>query len=80
MLGIEFRKVLASVSLFVLLPACSETEMTQDLQGETVTSAEAAADRFCQQDEGLEFGSTEYVACRKYVGDYARRVVGMGAI
>ena len=72
--------VLRALSLLVvpcLLTACADVT---DLQGNSVPYYDAAADRFCQETEGLQFGTEAYVACRKYVGDYARTKVILGGL
>jgi len=61
---------LAAGMFLVALSACSQQET--DLQGNQVSEVEAAADAFCQQELGFDFGTEEYAACLESRLEYIR--------
>lgn len=56
--------------LVAALCACAGQET--DLQGNQVTDVEAAADAYCQQELGFEFGTEAYAACLDSRLEYIR--------
>ena len=46
-------------ALVFSVSACTDT----DLQGNKVSSVDAAVDKYCQEERGLTYGSEEYKTC-----------------
>lgn len=61
---------LAAGMFLVALSACSQQET--NLQGNQVSEVEAAADAYCQQQLGFDFGTEEYAACLDSRLEYIR--------
>lgn len=60
----------AAGMFLVALSACARQET--DLQGNQVSEVEAAADAYCQQELGYEFGTEAYAACLNSRLEYIR--------
>ncbi len=69
---------IAAVMLVVALSACATQET--DLQGKEVSSVEAAADKYCQQDLGFAYGTSKYQACLSSREEYIRSRSAMAAV
>jgi hypothetical protein len=57
----------------VLTAGCSINSPSTNLQGDEVTYGEAVSDKFCQETEGLKYGSTQYSQCFKYTYDLQKK-------
>ncbi len=69
---------IAAVMLVVALSARATQET--DLQGKEVSSVAAAADKYCQQELGFAYGSSEYQACLISREEYVRSRSAMAAV
>jgi hypothetical protein len=56
---LPFKSLVAIGACAATLAGCTST----DLQNKQTSSAEAAADLYCQQEQGLAFGTAAYQSC-----------------